>query len=294
VQAVRVPWTSASFLLYAGGITILLATGALLTSLSNTYGHAAFAGWSALVFAVLAFLAFGARAVRRPLAAGLFALSAVVALAVLVGVLEEWAGWLAHTSGPFAGFHVSHFAIELTLIVGAVVARRMFRFPLLVFIASAATWYFVTDLVSNGGTWSAVVTLFFGIAAMLVGLGADPVYGFWVHVVAGLTIGGALLEFWHSSDTDWILIALASLAYILVGSGLGRSSYTVLAAVGLFLVTTHFVFKWFLTFTLSFFGDEPVTHDRPWAAALLYAVYGLALMLFGLWTAWRRGQAEPV
>jgi hypothetical protein len=34
-----------------------------------------------------------------------------------------------------------------------------------------------------------------------------------------------------------------------------------------FLVTTHYVFKWFLTFRLSFFGGEPLTHDRPWAAA---------------------------
>ena len=295
MQAVRAPWTSASFLLYAGGITILLAVGGLLGVLGGDYRAAAFVGWSVLVLGVLGVLAFGAKAAARPLTAGLFALSAVVALAVFVGALEEWFGWLAHTGGsPFAGFHVSHFLIELTLLVGAAVARRIFRFSLLVFVATAATWFFVTDVLSNGGTWSTVVTLLFGIAAMLIGLGADRVYGFWVHVVAGLTIGGALLEFWHSSDTDWILIALVSVAYILIASGLGRSSYTVLAAVGLFLVTTHFVFKWFLTFTFSFFGDEPVTHDRPWAAALSYAVYGLALMLFGLWTAHRRGQAEPV
>jgi hypothetical protein len=119
------------------------------------------------------------------LLAGLFALSAVVALAVFVGALEEWAGWLAHTDSPFAGFHLDHFAIELTLLAGAVAARSVFRFPLLVLVSTGAAWFFVTDLLSNGGNWSAIVTLFFGLVAMLVGLGADRVYGFWVQVVAG-------------------------------------------------------------------------------------------------------------
>ena len=271
----------------------MLATGALLTSLGNDYGHAAFFGWSALVFVVLADLAFGARAVGRPLTAGLFALSAVVALAVLVGVLEEWAGWLAHTNAPFSGFHVSHFLIELTLVVGAVVARRIFRFPLLVLIATASAWFFVTDVLSNGGNWSATVTLLFGIVAMLVGLGSDRVYGFWVQVVAGLTMGGGLLWFWHSGDTDWILITLASLVYVAIASGLGRSSYAVLAAIGLFLSTTHFVFKWFASPIVPFYYEGPPA-SHPWAAALSYAVYGLVLMLLGMWIARRRGAAEPV
>jgi hypothetical protein len=271
VQAVRAPWTSASFLLYTGGIVIAVSAGVLLAVLADDYGSAAFVGWTALVVLVLGALAFGARAGERPLAAGLFALSAVIALAVLVGAIEEWFGWLARTNAPFAGFHVSHFVVELTLIAGAVAARHVFRFPLLVLISTASTWFFVTDLLSNGGNWSAVVTLLFGLVAMLVGIGVDRVYGFWVQVVAGLTIGGALLTFWHSSDLDWILIALASCAYVLIASGLGRSSYAVLAAIGLFLTTTHFVLKWFGPKDVGFFSaSEP---GRPWAAALSYSVY---------------------
>jgi hypothetical protein len=293
VQAVRAPWTSASFLLYAGGITIFVATLALLGTLGSDYGDAALVGWTALVLAVLMDLAFGARAVGRPLAAGLFALSTVVALAVFVGALEEWAGWLAHTDSPFAGFHLDHFAIELTLLFGAVAARTVFRFPLLVLLAAGSGWFFVTDLLSNGGNWSAVVTLFYGLVAMLVGLGADRIYGFWVQVVAGLTIGGALLTFWHSSDFDWIVIAIASVLYVLLGSGIGRSSYAVLGAFGLFLVTSHFVFKWFLSFDISFFGEERES-SQPWAAALSYAVYGLVLMLLGVWIARRRAAAVLV
>jgi hypothetical protein len=293
VPAVRAPWSSSSFLLYAGGIAILLAVGALLAVLGGDYGAAAFVGWSALVLGVLSALAFGARGAERPLTAGLFALSAVVALGVLVGALEEWFGWLAHTDAPFAGFHVSHFLIELTLIVGAVVARRIFRFPLHVLIATASAWFFVTDVVSNGGNWSATVTLLFGIVAMFVGLASDRVHGFWIQVVAGLTMGGALLWFWHSSDTDWILIALASLVYVAIASGLSRSSYAVLGAFGLLLTTTHFVDKWFVPPPVPFFYFEESSADRAWATALSYAVYGLVLMLLGLWLARRRGAAEP-
>lgn len=293
MQAVRAPWSSASFLVYAGGLTIFVATLGLLATLGSDYGDAAFAGWSALVLVVLMDLAVGFRAARRPLAAGLFALSMVVALAVFVGALLEWVGWLAHTDAPFAGFHLDHFAIELTLVVGAVAARNVFRFPLLVLIAAGSAWFFVTDLLSNGGNWSAIVTLLYGLLAMLVGLGSDSIYGFWVQVVAGLTIGGALLTFWHSSDFDWIMIAIASVLYVLLGSGIGRSSYAVLGAFGLFLATSHFAFKWFVPFRISVLGNEPET-NKPWAAALSYAVYGLVLMLLGMWVARRRGPAVAV
>ena len=65
-----------------------------------------------------------------------------------------------------------------------------------------------------------------------------------------------------------------------------------LAAIGLFLSTTHWVFKWFATpFVPFFYQGPPAAH--PWAAALTYAAYGLVLMLLGLWLAHRRGMAEP-
>ena len=162
MQAVRAPWTSASFLLYAGGLTIFVATLRAARRRSGaTTATRGFVGWSALVLAVLVDLRLrfpGWAAADLP--AGLFALSTVVALAVFVGALEEWAGWLAHTDSPFAGFHLDHFAIELTLLAGAVAARTVFRFPLLVLLATGAAWFFVTDLLSNGGNWSAVMTLF--------------------------------------------------------------------------------------------------------------------------------------
>ena len=62
--------------------------------------------------------------------------------------------------------------------------------------------------------------------------------------------------------------------------------------IGLFLTTTHFVLKWFGPKDVGFFSaSEP---GRPWAAALSYTVYGLVLILIGLWLARRRPPAEPL
>ena len=41
-------WTTSSFLLYAGGLTVLGAAVAALGYLSGQYGNAAYAGWAAL------------------------------------------------------------------------------------------------------------------------------------------------------------------------------------------------------------------------------------------------------
>lgn len=293
MQAVRAPWTSSSFLLYAGGLTILASAVALLMTLTADYSDPAFVGWSALVLGVLAFFAASLRRAGRPIAAGLFALSAIPAFTIFLGALEDWFGWLPGSSeSPLGGFHVGVLAIEVLTLVAALFALRVFHFALLVAIIAGVGWYFVTDVLSSGGNWSATVTLGVGVILMLIGLGVNPVYGFWVQVVAGLTIGGALLYFWHSSDTDWILIGIAALVYVVIASGLGRSSYAVLGAFGLFLTTTHFVDKWLASTPLPFFSDGS-SNDRPWARALVYAGYGAVLMLLGLWIARRRQPAEP-
>ncbi len=291
MQAVRAPWASSSFLLYAGGLTIAASIVGLLASLSGDYGKPAFVGWALLVLVVLDSVAFALRA-RLPLVAGLVVFSGVIALAVFVGALENWFGWLADTDAPFQGFHVANMVVAAVLIADALFSLRVFRFPLLALIASGGTWYLVTDILSSGGNWSATVSIAVGVVLMLIGLGVDRVYGFWVHIVSGLAIGGALLYFWHTSNTDWILIALAALVYIAFASALGRSSYAVLGAVGLFLTASHFIDRWTGLTSLPFFSDSS-TADRPWLRALLYGVYGVVLMLLGIWVARRRSDSPP-
>jgi hypothetical protein len=291
VQAVRAPWTTASFLLYAGGLTIALAAGGLLTTLSGDYGNAAFVGWALLVFVVLFGSAMAFRASARPLAAGLLAVGAVIAAIVFVGSLLEWFGWLSDE--PISGFDVGDFVLELVAVVVSFAALRTFQFPLLVLLATTFSWVLFADILSDGGNWTAVVTFAFGLLLLMVGAAIDRIYGFWVHVVAGFLMGGAVLYFWHTGDVDWVVIGLASVIFVLVAHVLSRSSYAVLGAFGLFLVATHFISKWFLNISslIPFFGED-TSGPRPWAAALGYAVYGLALMLLALGLERRRRGAD--
>jgi hypothetical protein len=319
MNAVRVPWSHASFLTYLGGITILATVLALLSIESGQHGAGGFVLWSALVFAVLAALAFLAKRGGRLLTAGLFALSTVAAFVVFFGALLDWFGWLPDiTDGSaFRGFRFWLLVLELSLVVTAVVALRIFRFPLLVFLVAAGTWFFVTDLLSGGGDWSAIVTIAYGLALLGVALGVDTgesrIYGFWLHVVAGLTIGGGLLWFFHGGllwffhdgDFDWIVIAIAAFAYDELGDRLLRSSWVVLAAWGLLQVTTHFAEKWaevrfiayfpfgFFLFPFLAFTESEPSGEHMWAGPLSYAVLGLAFIMIAQLLVRRHREAIP-
>ena len=293
MQAIRAPWTSASFLVYTGALTVLASAVWLDSILSDRYSSAAFAGWAALVFGCALFVALAFRRAGRPLLAGLFAFVSVVLFAVFVGALEDWWGWLSHDS-PLHGFHWSLLLLEVVTLIAALRALRVFHHPLLVLAAAGVGWYFVADLLSSGGNWSAWVSLLFGLFLLPAAAGANRVYGFWLHVVSGLTIGGALLWFWHKTDWNYILIGLVALAYIIFGAGRRRSSWTVLGAFGLFLTTVHFVDKWFgsvVTLFYSLFGlGENPKHD--WARPLGFVVLGFAYVALGVLVARRERHRE--
>jgi hypothetical protein len=288
VKVVRTGWTSASFLAYTGALMVLVASFFLQDVISDDHGKGAFAGWSVLFFAVAAACAVGLRRAGRPVPAGLFAFVSVGLFAILVGAFLDWFGWLHGGDGPFSGFHWGVLAIEVLTLLAALVAIRIFRFPLLAAAVAGVGWYFATDVVSSGGNWSAVVTLLVGCFLFFAGLVVDrrPTrpYGFWVHVTAGLTVGGALLYFWHSSDTDWALIIVASIAYIGLAALIRRSSYAVLGPVGLVLATGYFSLS--ATFPF-FFGDEYDGGSASWAAPLAFVCLGFFLALLGL-LLWRR------
>ena len=87
MNPVRAPWSHASFLVYFGGITILLAMLAFLSVEGEQHAAGAFVGWAALVFAILAALASASKQRGRLVTAGLYALSAAAAFVVFVGAL---------------------------------------------------------------------------------------------------------------------------------------------------------------------------------------------------------------
>lgn len=309
MTAVRVPWSSASFLVYFGGLTILLAIVGLLGIASDEHAGGGLVLWALLVWAVLSALALIAKWTGHFVTAGLLALSGVVSFVWLLGALLDWFGWFPDTDEAFSGFRFWFLVLELAAVVASVVALRIFRFPPFVFAVAATTWFFVTDLISGGGDWSAIVTIAYGLVLLAVAVSVDAggsrVYGFWLHVASGIAIGGGLLWFFHDGDFDWIVIAVAALLYIALGERLMRSSWVVFAAWGLLQVTTHLAEKWadisFLAFFpityflfpffgySDFFEEEQKSHQ--WAAAFSYAVLGLIFIAIALVIARRRREA---
>jgi hypothetical protein len=283
-------WTSASFLLYTGGLTVLGSALGSLGYLSRHYGDGAFVLWSLLVLVVLYAIAHGFRVGNRWITAGVFAFASVLAWAVFVAALWIWFGWLHSSSfsGPFQGFSVARLSLVLLVIAACIDDGRRFRFPLISLITVFAVWYFVTDLVSGGGNWSTTVTLIIGLIYLAVGGANDSASSFWWHLGAGVLIGGALLNWWHESDTDWALIAVAALFFVSIAYGTRRSSWAVLATVGLFLSATHYASEW-SNETITVTGATDV---RGWSPYAVFAFLGLLLVALGLR---RRGTAagEP-
>jgi hypothetical protein len=286
VEVVHPRWSAWSFLVYAGGLTVLGATGSWFAYLGATSGDAGFAGWTLLVFALLAAVAAGFRQATRPVAAGVFAFIAVIAYVAFLGALWTWFGWESSsvTSSSFSGFHFARLVLELLWLVAALIALRRFRFPLLVVQAVLAGWILVTDLISNGGGWSAVVTLFVGLCYLAVAVGVDAgpgrPYGFWLHVGAGLLIGGSLLWFWHGGGVEWTLIAIASVVYVFFSQLVGRSSWAVLGTVGLLLASVHFALDWTHVRVVFFSGGSG--SSRPWVPPLVFTCLGFLLVALGL------------
>jgi len=277
-------WASWTFLLYAGGLTILVAALALLSQLSDEHGDAAFAGYALVFFvAAEAVALFLLRAGGHPIAAGIAAVIAVALFATLVGSLFAWAGWL--DDGPaLRGFHLARLTLTLVTLLAALAALSVFRFPLLVLAAVASSWFFVTDLLSGGGNWSATVTFVVGLvfltAAASLDAGSHHPYAFWLHVAAGLTIGGSLVYFLHDGDFEWALIALAGLLYVALAASFGRSSWAVLGAVGILLSAAHYATGDFGLSLLPFVGLD-ADSTRGLRGPIVFGIAGLVLMLLG-------------
>jgi hypothetical protein len=291
--AVRAPWSSASFLHYTGALIVLVASIGLLSSLSDDYGKAAFVGWSLLVLVIVALLAAGYERAGMRTVAGLFGFVTLAVFIVFVGALEVWIHLLGTDDEPISGFHIGLLILYAVAFVAALVNIARFHFPLPVVVVAAATWLFIVDLISNGGTWSAIVSIFVGFFLLLTGAAVDRTYGFWLHIAAGLAMGGAFLYVWHSSWWEWVLIGITALVFFLFAAALDRSSYAVLGTIGLFLVASHFIEDWVGSsvdpFDFIFGEGGPASH--PWARAILYAVFGIILVGIGFWFERRRPPA---
>jgi hypothetical protein len=280
VDVFKPRWTAASFLLYTGGLTVLVTAVGALRYLGGSYSSGQLVLWALLILGVLYVIAHGYRIRRRWIAAGVFAFSSVIAWAAFVYALWAWFGWLHPSSfqQPFDGFSVARLSFVLLVLSACVDDQRRFRFPLISLITAFATWYFWTDLISGGGNWSTWVTLIIGLIYLAVAGAMDSPSSFWWHVASGLLVGGALLKWWHTSDLDWALISVAALVFISIAYGTRRSSWAVLGAVGLFLAAYHFTIEW----SRSVDSVTGLTTSRDWVPYAVFAFVGFLLVALGL------------
>jgi hypothetical protein len=293
MEIVKPTWSSWSVLVYTGGLTVLGAAASALGYLSSQYGDAAYAGWSLVVLLILTAIALRFRDIQR-VTAGVFAFVSVAMFVAFVDAVWKWWGWSngASASSPFAGFHLGKLVEELLVLLAAVWAAKTFRFPLLVLWVATFSWLFVTDVLSSGGNWSAWVSIAVGFVLLFVGLGLDGgdrrPYGFWVHVVSGLTIGGALLYFWHSGNWHWSLIGISGLVFVWAATVTRRSSWAVLGALGILGAATHYTIEWWRHgVPLIQLGANQTGSTRGWVPAVVFAVAGFILVVIGIGVARR-------
>lgn len=295
-------WTTSTFVLYVGGFTVLGASAGALAYLASRFGDAAFVGWTLLPLVVLSGFAYAFRMRGEWVAAGLFIFAALVVWIVFLAALLEWWGWLPgdEEGSPFAGWHWALWLVLVIAIVTALVDLAIFRFPLLVLFPTVLGWFLVVDVLSGGGGWATVLTLIVGLVYLAIGSGLDRgpsrPYGFWVHVVAGALIGGALLRWWSSSDADWALVAVTGLVFVGIARATGRSSWAVLGIAGFLAATTYFVVQWSGLDAIPFVfaaDDGGGGEIRPWVAPLVYGIVGLFLVALGLAVRRRPEETAP-
>jgi hypothetical protein len=293
VEIIQPRWATWTFLLYAGGFTILGAALGWLSYFSSKTGNGGYVLMALLVFALLASVGERFKRTGHPITAGIFAFTALVAFVALVGGAWTWFGWLSYgSSSSFSGFHLSRLLAELLWVAAVAVALLRYRFPLLVLQLTLSIWLIVTDFISGGGDWSAVVTLLVGFCflgtALLLDLGATRPYGFWFHVAAGVLIGGSLVYLMHGGTIEWLLIAIAAVAYIGLAQLFGRSSWAVLGVWGLLLAAAGLTRDW-TGIEISLFG--PSGGGRGWLPPLVFACAGVLMVLLGLVAARKRPPA---
>ena len=299
MREIKPIWTTASFLVYLGGLTVLFGGLSALTYLSVVNGSGATAAWALLILVILYAIAHALRVRDRPIAAGIFAFVSVIAWGAFLVFLFDWFGW----HGVHSSFHHwswSRLALWLLILAAAFDDRRRFGFPLIRLISLVVSWLFVIDLITNGGSFTAAVTLLVGLVYLGWGMTQRSPSSFWLHVVGGLLIGGAILFWCHTSDFDFAVVSVVAFLFVGIAYGTKRSSWAVLGTIGFFAATSHYVTGSPLGFAGGFFGlggssQECVSTPTggticrslgptisPWAPALGIGLLGFFLVALGL------------
>jgi hypothetical protein len=291
-------WTSATFLVYSGGLTVLLGGLAALAYLSAQYGSGAKAGWALLILVILYAIAHALRLRGRQVAAGIFAFASVIAWSAFVILTFEWWGW----DGVNAG--LSHWSWARTIAILLILAaawddRRRFNFPFIQAISALFGFILVLDVLPAGGNWTAAWALVVGLAYLLVGAVRTAPSAFWLHLAGGLLIGGAILFWGHTSDGNFAFVLIVALAYVFIAYATKRSSWAVLGTIGFFIATIHYIVGSPTALAEGAFGlgssqtcsaavggpalcSSSPAGISPWSPALAFGLLGFWLVLLGM------------
>ena len=291
-------WTSATFLVYTGGLTVLLGGLTALAYLAANYGSGAQAGWSLLVLAILYAIAHALRVRERPIAAGIFAFASVIAWGAFVLFVFEWFGWNGVHASLSHWSWARTFAI-LLILLAAWDDRRRFNFPFIRLISAVLGFVFVLDLLPAGGNWTAAWALIVGLAYLGGGWIHRTPSSFWLHFVGGALIGGAILHWAHTSDGDYAVVSIVAFLYVLLAYVTRRSSWAVLGTIGFYIATIHYIIGSPTALAEGFFGlgssGSCITTSAgtttctsggasisPWSPALAFGLLGFFLVALGL------------
>jgi hypothetical protein len=286
-------WTSSTFLVYTGGLTVLAAGAAALAYLSGHYGKGAEAGWALLVLVILYGVAHALRLRDRPIAAGIFAFASVIAWAAFIVLLFEWWGWNG-VSGDLRHWSWSRMALWLLILAAASDDRRRFRFPFIRLVSVFVFWLFLIDLVrATHGTYLAVVSLLLGLLYLVVGQITDKPSGFWLHLMGGLLIGGSIIYWAHTGDGEWAGVSIASFIFVGIAYVTKRSSWAVLGTIGFFAATTHYLVGSPTEIAGALFTGSVPPHVSPWSPSLAFGILGFFLVLLGVLGRRRRPALPP-
>lgn len=296
-------WTSATFLVYTGGLTVLLGGGLALEYLRSQYGKGAKAAWALLILVILSAVAHVLRVRGRQLAAGIFAFASVIAWAVFILLLFRWWGWRGVDA---SGSHWSwsrNLALLLILVV-AWDARRRFRFPFIRLISAVLVWVFIIQLLPTGQNLTPAITLVVGLAYLLLGAISQTPSAFWLHLVGGVLIGGAILFWDHTTDGNFAFVLIVAVVFVGIAYATKRSSWAVLATIGFFIATIHYIVGSPTALAEGFFGlggGQQCSGSgsgagaiqtctslgggpsiSPWSPALAFGLLGFWLVLLGM------------
>ena len=291
VREIKPIWTSSTFLVYTGGLTVLGAAIGALGYLSNHFpGRGQGTAWTLLILVILYAIAVLLLLAGSPIAAGIFAFSSVIAWAIFVAVLFSWFGWTE--GGSFQDWSWARLFFELLILVVALAELRIFRFPLIALISSVVGWFFVIDLITSGGNWTLTVSLVIGLVYFLAGAASGKPSAFWLHLVAGLLVGVPILVWCHTSTFDFAVIAFMSLLYVAVGQATRRSTWAVLGTIGFFIVTVHFLVGSPTGIAQNAIAGEP-PNISTWSFPLAFGLLGFWLVFLGLLGRRLREPADP-